>query len=75
MLRRVAFVWTQVSEENRFLQEPQGVTLQQKTFFIVTAVKTSNSHNINLLDSVVEMYCDSCEVRTGFVYPRKRHSS
>jgi hypothetical protein len=26
----------------RFLQEPHGVTFQKTTFFIVTAVKTSN---------------------------------
>jgi hypothetical protein len=64
MLRRVALVRTDVSEElstsiirltrmgelgrtdvppkRRFLQEPHGVTSQKMTFFIVTAVKTSN---------------------------------
>jgi hypothetical protein len=56
MLRRVALVKTDVSEElsasiirvarigelDRFLQEPHGVTSQKTPFFIVTAVKTSN---------------------------------
>jgi hypothetical protein len=65
MLRRVALVRTEVSEEpsasiirmkrtgelgtlaitsnrRRFLQQPHGVTSQKTTFFIVTAVKTSN---------------------------------
>jgi hypothetical protein len=30
------------SSENRFLQEPYGVTSQKTPFFIVTAVKPSN---------------------------------
>jgi hypothetical protein len=50
MLRRVALVRTDVSEElsasfirvHRFLQEPHGVTSQKTPFSIVTAVKTSN---------------------------------
>jgi hypothetical protein len=45
LLRRVALVRTDVSEEpgaSRFLQEPHGVTTQKTPFFIVTAVKTSN---------------------------------
>jgi hypothetical protein len=63
MLRRVALVRTDVSDElsayfirvtrigdlgttlapkRRFLQEPHCVTSQKTTFFIVTAVKTSN---------------------------------
>jgi ABC-type nitrate/sulfonate/bicarbonate transport system ATPase subunit len=42
MLRRVALVRTEVSEERRLLQEPHGVTSQKTTFLIVTAVKTSN---------------------------------
>jgi hypothetical protein len=42
LLRRVALVRTDVSEEPRFLQEPHGVTTQKTPFFIVTAVKTSN---------------------------------
>jgi hypothetical protein len=33
MLRRVAFVRTEVSEERRFLQQPHGMTSQKKTFF------------------------------------------
>jgi hypothetical protein len=33
MLRRMALVRTDVSEECRFLQEPNGVTSQNKTFF------------------------------------------
>jgi hypothetical protein len=32
---------TDVSEERRFLQEPNGITPQKAAFFIVTAVKTS----------------------------------
>jgi hypothetical protein len=42
MLRRVALVRTDVSEERRFLQEPHGLTSQKTEFFIVTAVKTQN---------------------------------
>jgi hypothetical protein len=30
------------SSERQFLQEPRGLTSQKTTFFIVTAVKTSN---------------------------------
>jgi hypothetical protein len=41
-LCRVALVRTDVSEEYRFLQEPHYITSQKATFFIVTAVKTSN---------------------------------
>jgi hypothetical protein len=41
MLRRVALVRADVSEELRFLQEPHGGTSQKKAFFIVAAVKTS----------------------------------
>jgi hypothetical protein len=50
MLRRVALVRTDVSEEltasvppkRRFSQEPHGITSQKTQFFIVTVVKTSN---------------------------------
>jgi hypothetical protein len=42
MLRRVALVRTDVSEERRFLQEPHGLASQKTAFFIVTDVKTSN---------------------------------
>jgi hypothetical protein len=46
MLRRVALVRTEVSEELSAsffrVQEPHGVTSQKNPFFIVTAVKTSN---------------------------------
>jgi hypothetical protein len=55
MLRLVALVITDVSEElsasfimvtkigeRRFLQEPHGVTSQNKAFFIVIAEKASN---------------------------------
>jgi hypothetical protein len=45
MLRRVALVTTDDSEEREFLQEPHGVTSQKTAFFIVTAVKTSNLTN------------------------------
>jgi hypothetical protein len=60
MLRRVALVRTDVSEERgapiirvtrigdlgtTFLQEPHGVT---SSFFIATAVKTSDLTNINV---------------------------
>jgi hypothetical protein len=53
MLRRVALVRPDISEERRFLQEPDGVTSQKAAFFIVTAVKTSNLNSINWLGSVV----------------------
>jgi hypothetical protein len=39
-------------------------------FFLVTAVKTSNLHSINRLDSVAEKYCVSCKVRAGFYIPK-----
>jgi hypothetical protein len=42
MLRRVALVRTDVPQKRRFFQEPHGVTSQKTSFFIVTAVKTSN---------------------------------
>jgi hypothetical protein len=46
MLRRVALIRTDVSEERSasfwLLQEPHGLTSQKSPFFIVTAVKTSN---------------------------------
>jgi hypothetical protein len=47
LLRRVAIVRTDVSEEPRFLQEPHGVTTQKTPFFLVTAVKTSNLTKTN----------------------------
>jgi hypothetical protein len=40
MLRRVALVTNDVSEERWFLQESHDVTSQKTAFFIVTAVKT-----------------------------------
>jgi hypothetical protein len=43
MLSRVAFVSNDISEENRFLQEPHGVTSQKTELFIVIAVKTLNA--------------------------------
>jgi hypothetical protein len=42
MLRCVALVRTDVSEEFSALQEPHGVISQKTAFFIVTAVKTPN---------------------------------
>jgi hypothetical protein len=42
MLHRVALVRTDVKEVRLSLQEPHGVTSEKTTFFIVTAVKTSN---------------------------------
>jgi hypothetical protein len=42
MLRCVALLRTDVSEERQFWQESLGVTPQKTTFFIVTAVKPSN---------------------------------
>jgi hypothetical protein len=35
MLRRVAIVRTDVSEDRRFLQEPHGVTSQKTPFFMI----------------------------------------
>jgi hypothetical protein len=47
MLRRVAFVITEVSAERRLLKQPHGVTSQGTEFFIVTSVKPPNLiHNI-----------------------------
>jgi hypothetical protein len=50
MLRRVALVRTDVSEDfsayfppkRRLLQEPHGVTFQKTPFFIVTAMNVPN---------------------------------
>jgi hypothetical protein len=59
MLRRVALVRTDVSEElttppkRRLLQEPHGVTSQKTQFFIVTAVKTSNLTKFHLIIMLV----------------------
>jgi hypothetical protein len=46
LLRRVALVRTDVSEEH-------GVTTQKTPFFIVTAVKTSNLTNLYLLSILI----------------------
>jgi hypothetical protein len=64
-----------VSPKSRFLHEPHGVTSQKTTFFIVNAVKTSNLTYTNRLGSAAEKLCDSCEVRTGLLYPRRQHFS
>jgi hypothetical protein len=37
--------------------------------------ETQRLHSINRLDSVAVTLCVSCEVRTGFLYPRIRRSS
>jgi hypothetical protein len=42
MLRRVALVRPDVSEERWFLQKPHSVTFQKTSFFIVIAMKNSN---------------------------------
>jgi hypothetical protein len=42
MIRRVALVRTDASEERRFEQEPQGVTSRKMASLISTAVKCSN---------------------------------
>jgi hypothetical protein len=42
MLRRVALVRTDVSEEHQFVQKPHGVTSHKMPFFIFTDVKTSD---------------------------------
>jgi hypothetical protein len=39
---RIGGLWTTLAPKRRFLQEPHGVTSQKTSFFIVTAVKTSN---------------------------------
>jgi hypothetical protein len=44
MLRRVALIRTEVSDEHRFLQEPHGVTSQKTAFFRVIAVKNLKSY-------------------------------
>jgi hypothetical protein len=48
MLRRVALVKNLAPPPKRRLQEPRGLTSKTTSFFIVTAVKTSNL-NIVLL--------------------------
>jgi hypothetical protein len=48
----------QVPPTRRFLQEPRGVTYQKMTFFIVTAVKTSNlTWSYHLINNLA-----SCEI-------------
>jgi hypothetical protein len=42
ILRPVALVRTDFSDENRFLKEPHGLASQKTSFFIVIAVETSN---------------------------------
>jgi hypothetical protein len=42
MLRLVALVRTEVSEERLILRETYSVTFEKTAFFIVTAAKTSN---------------------------------
>jgi hypothetical protein len=42
---------------------------------VVTALETSILDSINGLGSIAETSCVSCEVRTGFLYLRGRHSS
>jgi hypothetical protein len=42
----------QVPPKRRFLQQPHGVTSQKTSFFIVTAVKTSNRTNTKLASVV-----------------------
>jgi hypothetical protein len=55
MLRRVALVRTDVSEEltpppkRQFLQEAHGVTSQKAAFFIWTGVKTSNLYKFSIV--------------------------
>jgi hypothetical protein len=49
MCRCVVLAGTDVSEECRFLQESHDGTSQKMTFFIVTAMKTSN---LTLTDTV-----------------------
>jgi hypothetical protein len=48
MLRRVALVRTDISEERRFLQEQHGITSQKSALFIVTALKTSILYTFSL---------------------------
>jgi hypothetical protein len=40
MLRHVALVRTDVTEQRRFLQEPQGVASQETAFFLVFIITT-----------------------------------
>jgi hypothetical protein len=71
MLRRVALVRTDVSEElcasfirGRFLQEPHGVTSQKTPFCIVTSVKTS-SHTFQAHFRQMDQYKPS-EIKQQF---------
>jgi hypothetical protein len=65
MLRHVALVTTDVSEElsaskRRFLQEQHGVTSQKTSFFIFTAVKTSNLTKCSSMGRLlIETYGDT----------------
>jgi hypothetical protein len=48
LLRRVAFVKTDVSEERRFLQEPHGVTAQKTPFLTEVCLSPkSNARTIS----------------------------
>jgi hypothetical protein len=54
-----------------FLQELHGVTSQKTAFFVVTSVKTSA-----FTGWALQRRCNvSCQVGTGILYPRRRHSS
>jgi hypothetical protein len=66
MLRRVACVRTEVSEERGFLQEPHGVTSQKTAFFIVIAVKTSNLTFTNVMTSRRMLYIGNLTI-TGMI--------
>jgi ABC-type nitrate/sulfonate/bicarbonate transport system ATPase subunit len=49
MLRRVALVRTEVSEEEYvFLQEPHGVTSQKRAFLIITYSLISSAYTLIL---------------------------
>jgi hypothetical protein len=65
-----------VRPKRRFLQGPHNVTSQKTAFSYSSPCKPEGLHSINRLSSVAEMWCVSCEVRTGFLYPRRQqHSS
>jgi hypothetical protein len=42
-----------LKQVSQFLKEPHGDTSQKTTFFIVTAVKTSNLHNMRVILEVM----------------------
>jgi hypothetical protein len=62
MWRHVYFVWTDIPPKRRFTQDIPGATSQKTTFFIATAVKTSN---FTYSQTVHPLYCTGMAVLVG----------